>query len=113
MTSADSSAGPAPKDFPAWLRAKQRQEWESGRPVRVEEYVRLHPQLQTDDEALLDLIYGEFVLREEQGETPSPGEYESRFPRLAARLTRLFAVDLALKESVAESEPSAFPSGGQ
>jgi len=44
------------------------------------------PQLAPDDELALDVIYGEFLLREELGQRPEPREYLFRFPELADML---------------------------
>jgi tetratricopeptide (TPR) repeat protein len=50
-----------------------------------------------DREAALDLIYQEFYLRREAGESPAPQEYLERFPGLATALIRQFAVDAAVQ----------------
>src|SRR5262249_10227455 len=43
----------------------------------------MYPALQADDERALDLIYGEFLVREELDERPALEEYAQRFPRYA------------------------------
>jgi WD40 repeat protein/serine/threonine protein kinase len=62
----------------------------------VEAYLKQHPTLQSDSACALELIYNEFLLREEIGETPRPEEYQQRFPQFAEELRRLFEVDRAL-----------------
>src|SRR4051794_36204424 len=61
------------------LRADQRRRWLGGFRVSVEEYLR-HLPAPADPDLVLDLISGEFLLRQEQGERPEPGEYVRRFP---------------------------------
>jgi WD40 repeat protein/serine/threonine protein kinase len=62
--------------------------WDRGERVPAEAYLSLHPSLQGDSEAAFELVYVEFALREQQGESPTPGEYLWRFPRFAERLQR-------------------------
>src|SRR5262249_19305830 len=45
-----------------------------------------YPALGADPEAALELIYDEFLLREQRGESPALAEYQQRFPLYAARL---------------------------
>src|SRR6516165_10680712 len=48
--------------------------WERGRPRRLEEYQSLFPQLFCDREALPEITYEEYRLRQQAGENPSPAE---------------------------------------
>jgi WD40 repeat protein/serine/threonine protein kinase len=75
----------------------QATRWERGDRRPVEAYLELHPALRTNADAALDLIYGEIVLREEQGESPSVEEYCARFPHWAAELRVLFELDRAAR----------------
>jgi serine/threonine-protein kinase len=81
----------------AVLLADQRRRWQQGERPLVEAYREQHPALQSDAEALLDLIYQEIILREEQGEAPLLAEYQQRFPQLAAPLEFQFAFDRVLQ----------------
>src|SRR6266849_5856284 len=81
---------------PPALLVEQRQRWQRGERVPVEAFLEKAPALGADADGLLDLIYNEFLLREEAGERPQPAEYLGRFPALAAPLQALFAVDHAL-----------------
>jgi serine/threonine protein kinase/Tfp pilus assembly protein PilF len=65
----------------------------------VESYLEHFPELQDDDEAAVDLIYGEVLLREERGETVSADEYLGRFPQYAAALRRQLDLHAALHAS--------------
>jgi formylglycine-generating enzyme required for sulfatase activity len=66
------------------LLVEQRERWRRGERVLVEAYLERHPDLRGDREAILDLLYNEFVAREERGEAPRPEEYDERFPDLSA-----------------------------
>jgi tetratricopeptide (TPR) repeat protein len=78
------------------MRLELRQRWARGDRVPVEDYIAQYPSLRTDAEAVLDLIYHEVVLRQEQGETPTLAEYLARFDDLGPQLRLLFEVDHAL-----------------
>jgi WD40 repeat protein/tRNA A-37 threonylcarbamoyl transferase component Bud32 len=84
------------------LCRQQRQQWEDGKRLPAEAYLE---QLGVgDQDAALELVYNEILLREEQGETPTFADYERRFPQFAARLRSLFEVHQAL-ESVNSPDP--------
>jgi WD40 repeat protein len=78
------------------LLQEQRQRWQQGECVPVEVLLQRLPGQPAHAEAVLDLIYQEFLLREERGEQPQPAEYLRRFPHLADQLQIQFAVDRAL-----------------
>ncbi len=100
-----SSSGPAPGPRPdreglektvsavglaALLREDQRRRWMAGERLSAEDYLTRYPVVADNAEAVLDLVYGEFVLREEQGEKPDVEDYLRRFPAHAAPLRRQF-----------------------
>jgi tetratricopeptide (TPR) repeat protein/tRNA A-37 threonylcarbamoyl transferase component Bud32 len=78
------------------LRADQAERWRCGEPVQVESYLEREPALASDADALLDLVYSEVMLREEQGEQPTLEEYLRRFPKYEASLRRQFDLHQAL-----------------
>jgi hypothetical protein len=80
----------------AALREEQLWRWQGGDRVRLEALLARQGDLAGDTEAILDLIYGEVLLREEHGEFPGEQEYLRRFPHLAEALRRLFGVHDAL-----------------
>jgi tetratricopeptide (TPR) repeat protein len=81
----------------ALLRAEQRARWQLGDPVRVEAFLQRHPELASDTDGVLDLIYNEVVLREKAGEMPQLAEYLERFADLTEPLRLLFEVHGALE----------------
>jgi hypothetical protein len=81
------------------LRADQVERWHGGERRLVETYLASVPDLRGDDDAVLDLIYNEVVVRDELGEEPAPEEYLHRFPHLDAALRRQFTVHRLLASS--------------
>jgi WD40 repeat protein/tRNA A-37 threonylcarbamoyl transferase component Bud32 len=75
------------------LAAHQAERWRQGDRNPAEQYLHRYPTLQADAGALCDLVYCEFLLRAELGETPDLAEYTQRFPAHADALRRLHAYD--------------------
>jgi len=86
------------------LQRDQLHRWRRGERVPAETYLQLLARTAgataTDDEQALDLIYAEFLLRRQSGESPSLAEYEWRFPHHGNQLCLL--IDL---EDRLESDP--------
>ena len=83
-----------------FLRERQVQSWQEGKPLFVEELIAgISPELTQDE--LMELIYAEMFLRAEQGESCNPDEYRRRFPENAEWLERLFEIH----EFLANDEP--------
>src|SRR5690349_14561573 len=80
------------------LRLDQARRWQQGERVRVEAYLEQQPDLGTNPEGLLDLIYNEIYLREQKGDRPQLEEYLQRFPRFASQLRVQFEVHRAIEE---------------
>lgn len=55
-----------------------------------------HPELAEDAEKAIDVIYTEYVTREELGQNPAGKELCQRFPQWSSRLERLLDIDAAL-----------------
>ncbi len=87
-----------PGRLAALLRVDQRERWNRGQRIPVEDYFRDHPQLLADAEAALDLVYAEFDMREERGEAPTLDEYLRRFPTYAGPLREQMEVRLGIRE---------------
>lgn len=95
----------APAEMVAVLGVDQWQRWQAGERVRAEEYLGRYPALAGAAEHALELVYGEFVLREGQGETPTLEEYQDRFPHLAGRLRQQVELHRALASDSAVTNP--------
>lgn len=61
----------------------------SGERLAVEEIFARHPELAEDSETALRLIYEEYCLRQEKGESVTPEQFLARFPRWRAQLEAL------------------------
>jgi len=68
------------------IEIDRAERWRKGQRVKAERYLRDFPALANDQEAALVLIYGEYYLRKELGESPSLMEFLARFPQHARRL---------------------------
>jgi len=91
------------------LMADQRERWARGDRVLVETYLEQHPALQTDAEAVLDLIYNEIFLREGLGDRPERDEYLRRFPHLAGPIAMQFDVHQAIHTGAGPEPDTGLP----
>ena len=83
-----------------------RDRWERGQPRPLESYLAEPEFPHHNPELLLDLIYGEFALREQAGEMPRLDEYQTRFPELRERLARQIHLHEALSQASTRGSPS-------
>ena len=81
------------------LLDEQRARWERGDEAPAEEFLRQHPELQADPEALVDLIYQEVLLQQEHGRVLGLSDCVRRFPQCEALLEAQFAVHEVLQSS--------------
>src|SRR5690606_14784060 len=72
-----------------------RQHWMAGRRPVAEQYLAILP-ADIEPQLAVDLIYGEFLLRQEQDESPSGNSYLARFPHYRTQLERQFDFDAVL-----------------
>jgi WD40 repeat protein len=63
-----------------------------GAAAASEEVLQAYPALTKQTDAVLELLYTEYVLREERGECPPPEEWLARFPQWRQDLALLFQV---------------------
>jgi serine/threonine protein kinase/WD40 repeat protein len=96
-------------DAAAIVRIDQCERWRAGERVPAEAYLRDHPFATPDVEAAIDLVYQEFLLREELGEAPGCDEYRRRFPHLAEQLVQQIELHLALESGGTEPTPEPPP----
>jgi serine/threonine protein kinase len=93
----------------AVLRADQEARWQAGERVSAEAYLAMHPALLLDLEKGLELVYGEFLLRESLGQTPTLDEYLRRFPQYASRLKQQVQLHRALADDSWSDGPAPPP----
>ena len=79
------------------LRERQRQSWSRGERLLVETMLDSHPALRKEEDCITELLYAEYLLREQMEGAPNPQEYFGRFPAYESRLQRLFEVHRALE----------------
>jgi len=89
----------------AILRIDHRERWRRGERVPVEIYFVKHPEVLSDAEVTLDLIFNEFLVREHCGDRPDAEEFLRRFPEHADMLR----MQLDLHHAVA-AQPAGGPS---
>src|SRR5438132_4296675 len=82
------------------LSVDQWQRWQQGERVPAEVYLQIHPGLAALEEAF-DLVYGEFLLREELGEQPTTEDFLKRFPQFALQFQRQATVHRAIESGQA------------
>src|SRR5689334_12630406 len=68
------------------LTAEMRDAWHAGRPLTAEALLDRHPDLNDQPEAAIRLIFEEFCLRQEYGESVELADFLCRFPRWRAQL---------------------------
>src|SRR5262249_1275092 len=91
-----------PAELVNLLRVDQRERWKLGERVWAEDYLQAFPVLSTAAEEVLDLIYGEFLLRQDLWESPSSEEYRQPFPQFPSHLHRQLQLDEAIQGLASE-----------
>jgi WD40 repeat protein/serine/threonine protein kinase len=74
----------------------QRERWQRGDCVPVEELVEEQPSLRDQAGPVLELLYHEMLLTEERGQRPQLEDYLRRFPQFANEVRMQFEVHAAL-----------------
>jgi len=100
------AGGLPPDQLVAVLLVDQRARWEGGERPPTEAYLEWFPALRAAPEGAVDLVYGEFLLREELREAPALEEYLRRFPEYADRLRLQVELHRALGETPDEGPPT-------
>jgi hypothetical protein len=95
----DAAGELTPPQVAAVLLVDQRERWLTGERLSAERYLPLYPTLGAQLEYAVELIYGEYLLREEQGEGPTLAEYLERFPQYGPRLRQQLELHQALDSS--------------
>jgi hypothetical protein len=78
----------------------------AGEACRAERFLAQTPLLASQEDWAVELVYTEFVAREELGHRPTPEEYYARFPRWKGRLSRQFQVHELLREGLVATAPA-------
>src|SRR5271170_2189057 len=75
-----------PEQIVMALRVDQAERSRLGQWVSAEAYLDAFPAIKDEAESAIDLIFAEFLLREERGERPPLEEFLDRFPQHAGEL---------------------------
>ena len=78
----------SPQQVVEVLCIDQWQRWHHGDRIPAETYLEMHPALASAPDAAFDLVFGEFLLREQAGEEPALETFSKRFPQFAGLLER-------------------------
>jgi serine/threonine protein kinase len=99
------------------LLVDQAERFRRGQGVPAETYLDSFPTVRDDPEQAVDLVFAEYLLREELGEQPAPEEYLGRFPQYAAALKlqvelhQAMGADRAFPPTWTESSATPFAPG--
>jgi serine/threonine protein kinase len=74
------------------LCAKLNRLLAAGEDCTAEALLAAYPAIAADSDSALELIYTEFVVREQLGQFPSPEQWYARFPHLRCDLEQIFQV---------------------
>src|SRR5207237_544790 len=86
-------------------RVDQRERWELGERRAASDYLDDFPGLRGDPEAALEMIYAEWLLREERGESPALEDYRRAYPEHAEGLAVQVEVHRALRTDCWDGPP--------
>jgi hypothetical protein len=89
----------------AAIGVDQYERWQRGERPLAEEYLPLVPPGPEQSQAICDIIYGEYLMREQLGQHPQIGEFRERFPEHAESLNRQLEVHRALALTAARMAP--------
>src|SRR5262249_13629562 len=89
--------------------AEQRRDWMEGKRTPAAEWLRQYPALASDPALAAEVVYHEFTLREELGETPDWEDYLRQFPGHAAALRLLHQADQVVEQALAPAPPASPP----
>jgi hypothetical protein len=80
----------------AATREEQRRRWNVGDRISAEALLSERPHLRSNPDDVVDIIYAEYLLREELGEKPAVEEYLLRFPDFSTTLRDQVAIHDAM-----------------
>jgi len=89
--------------------AEQRRDWIAGKCIPADERLRQHPELADEPACAAELIYHDFSLRHELGESPDWQQQLRTYPEHAALLERLRQADQLVEQTLVA--PAQWPAG--
>ncbi|MGD0039111.1 MAG: protein kinase [Isosphaeraceae bacterium] len=97
-----------PEQIVSVLRVDQAERSRLGQWVPAETYLDAFPIVRESAECAIDLVFAEYLLREEQGERPAFEEFQGRFPQYAGVLKLQIDLHQAME---ADREPTEIWAG--
>lgn len=88
----------------AVVRVDLRQRWRSGEQIGASDYLTRFPQLLAEPALAVDLIYSEYLVREELGERFHLAFLQQQFPQFAAELANQVEFHCALESGALEKD---------
>jgi tetratricopeptide (TPR) repeat protein/predicted Ser/Thr protein kinase len=97
----------SPRQLADLLCIDLRERWHAGERIPVENYFQRYPQVRSDPDLALDLVYGELLLHEEDDGTVDEMQLSQRFPDLAETLRAQAELHRAMtpREPAASADP--------
>jgi hypothetical protein len=89
----------------AIVRIDQERRARLGQSLTAEEYLAALPALLAETDWAVDVVYHEYLLKEEQGQRPTAAEYRARFPQYAGLLTDQIELHNAVGAATGAFEP--------
>ena len=89
------------------IRIDQCERCRLGRLPKAEEYFAAFPDLHTNQDLAIDIVYQEYLLREQSGEQPRTTEYNARFPQYCEVLADQIGLHAALVPSSDDGGPAS------
>jgi len=93
------------------LRVDQRERRRRGQWVPAESYLDVFPAVREDPESAIDLVFAEYLLREQFGDSPTLDEYTRRFPQYADQLKLQVELHRAMEEGHGRQWPATWTEG--
>ena len=95
----------SPRDLAALIRIDLNARWRRNMPRPAEDYLGRYSQVAENAELAVDVIYAEYLAREQSGEQPDVAEYRRRFPQYADMLAEQISLHSAIEALEAAEEP--------
>jgi serine/threonine protein kinase/WD40 repeat protein len=94
----------SPAELAALIRIDLDERWRRNDPQRPEDYLLRFSAVAADAELAVDVIYAEYLAREQSGARPEPSEYRARFPEFADVLEEQIRLHRAIETLVDDTQ---------
>lgn len=108
-----SCADVQPSELAALVRIDLRERLRRGEQPDARQYLEKFPALTREPELAVDVVYAEYLLREQLEQHPTPEEFAARFPEYAIELNDQIELHRAFAVGRAESAADRAPQGAE